>query len=154
MDLDSFLVALYVLVDDWWQDHHRRPMRRPGRPALLSDSEVLTLAILAQWPRWRSERDFWRFADVYLRGYFPNLLSQSQLNRRIRTLVPEVKALQRNLAESLAKPSEVHHIFDTTMIPAVIRVRACQKGLFAGQAAVGRCVSKIVRRSLSALLCG
>ena len=39
------------------------------RPALLSDPEVLTLAILAQWPRFRSERDFWRFAQAHLRPY-------------------------------------------------------------------------------------
>lgn len=31
---------------------------------------------------------------------------------------------------------------DTTLIPAMVRVRACRKGLFAGQAAFGRCVSK------------
>jgi hypothetical protein len=50
MDLDSFLVSLYVLVDDWWQEHHPSSVRKkkPGRPALLTDPEVLTLAILAQ----------------------------------------------------------------------------------------------------------
>ena len=64
MDLDSFLVSLYVLVDDWWQEHHPySPRKKPGRPALLSDPEVITLAIFAQWPRFRSERDFWRFAE-------------------------------------------------------------------------------------------
>ena len=63
MDLDSFLVSLYVLVDDRWQhDHGGRTPRRTGRPVRLSDPEVLTLAILSQWPRFRSERDFWRFA--------------------------------------------------------------------------------------------
>jgi len=31
---------------------------------------------------------------------------------------------------------------DTTLIPAVVRVRACRKGWFAGQAAFSRCVSK------------
>lgn len=142
MDLETFLVSLYAMVDEWWKRLHPRPLRRTGRPPSLSEVEVLTLAILAQWPRWRSERDFWRFADLYLRGYFPNLLSQSQLNRRIRALEPEVRALQRNLAESLAKPSEVYHVLDTTLIPAVVRVRACRKGLFAGQAAFGRSVSK------------
>jgi len=60
---------------------------------LLSDAEVLTLAILSQWPRWRSERDFFRFADAHLREYFPNLLSHGQLNRRIRA---------RNTAQSPA----------------------------------------------------
>src|SRR5829696_7274674 len=72
MDLDSFLVSLYVLVDDWWRaSRYSSTPPRPGRPALLTDSEVLTLAILAQWPRFRSERDFWRFADAHLRCYFP-----------------------------------------------------------------------------------
>ena len=62
MDLDSFLVSLYVLVDDWWKLDHASQPPKTGRPALLSDPEVITLAILAQWPRFRSERDFWRFA--------------------------------------------------------------------------------------------
>ena len=79
MDLDSFLVSLYVQIDDWWKANHPSATRRPGRPALLSDPEVLTLAILAQWPRFRSERDFWRFAWAHLRPYFPMLCSQGQL---------------------------------------------------------------------------
>jgi hypothetical protein len=79
MDLDSFLVSLYVLVDDWWKLEHASRPPKTGRPALLSDPEVITLAILAQWPRFRSERDFWRFASSHLRSYFPSLCSQSQL---------------------------------------------------------------------------
>jgi hypothetical protein len=79
VDLDSFLVSLYVQIDDWWKADHPSATRRPGRPALLSDPEVLTLAILAQWPRFRSERDFWRFAWAHLRPYFPMLCSQGQL---------------------------------------------------------------------------
>src|ERR687886_2087151 len=142
LDLDSFLVSLYVLVDDWWQGRHQPAARRRGRPALLTESEILTLAVLAQWPRWRSERDFWRFASAHLRTYFPDLLSQSQLNRRIRDLEPEVRILQRELAQMLLDPSSVYHVLDTTLIPALVRVRACRKGLFWGQAAFGRCVSK------------
>src|SRR5215217_7969560 len=49
--------------------------RKPGRPALLSESEVLTLAILAQWPPFRSERDFWRFATSHLRHLQPRMRS-------------------------------------------------------------------------------
>ena len=136
------LVSLFVLVDDWWESVHPPSARKPGRPPSLSDPKALTLAILAQWPRWRSERDFFRFADAHLRGYFPNLLSHGQLNRRIRALEPELKAFQWDLAATLADGSEVYHVLDTTLIPAIVRVRACCKGLFAGQAAFGRCVSK------------
>jgi hypothetical protein len=62
VDLETMLVSLYVLVDDWWHEKQPPCPRGPGRPPSLSASEVLTLAILAQWPRFRSERDFFRFA--------------------------------------------------------------------------------------------
>jgi hypothetical protein len=34
-------------VEDWWQEHHPSSVRKkkPGRPALLSDPVVITLAI-------------------------------------------------------------------------------------------------------------
>jgi hypothetical protein len=143
MDLETFLISLFVLIDDWVSDvRPREPKQRPGRPTLLSDGEVLTLAILCQWQRFRSERDFWRFADAHLRGYFPDLLSQSQLNRRIRAAEAELRSLQRDLAQTLADPSAVYRVMDTTLVPAVVRVRACRMGLFAGQASFGRSVSK------------
>ena len=143
MDLDSFLVSLYVQIDDWWKlNRSLEPPTKTGRPALLSDPEVLTLAILAQWPRFRSERDFWRFAWAHLRSYFPTLCSQSQLNRRIRALEPELRALQRAFARELAEPSALYRVLDTTLVAAMVRVRASRKGLFCGQASFGRSASK------------
>ena len=142
MDLETFLVSLYVLIDDWWRADRPPTARKPGRPPRLTDSEVLTLAVLAQWPRFRSERDFWRFAHAHLRNYFPNLCSQSQFNRRVRSLALELRVFQRDLARTLAKSSAAYRILDTTLIPAIVRVRACRKGSFAGQASFGRNVSK------------
>jgi hypothetical protein len=132
MDLDSFLVSLYVLVDDWWKLDHASQPPKTGRPALLSNPEVLTLAILAQWPRFRSERDFWRFTQANLRSYFPTLLSQSQLNRRVRALEPEMLALQHAFARELVEPSAAFRVMDTTLVPAIVRVRTSRKGLFCG----------------------
>ena len=142
MDLDSFLVSLYVLVDDWWKLEYSSEPPRAGRPALLSDPEVITLAILAQWPRFRSERDFWRFASSHLRPYFPKLCTQGQLNRRIRALEPEMRLLQLAFAEDLTEPSALYRVMDTTLVPAIVRVRASRKGLFCGQASFGRSASK------------
>jgi len=143
MDLDSFLVSLYVLVDEWWRERHPPSARnKPGRPALLCESEVITLAILSQWPRFRSERDFWRFASAHLRSYFPKLCTQGQFNRRVRALEPELRALQRAFAGQIAEPSAVYRVLDTTLVPAMVRVRASRKGLFCGQASFGRSASK------------
>lgn len=116
---------------------------RPSRPPERERGPYpLTLAILAQWPRFRSERDFWRFASSHLRPYFPRLCSQSQLNRRVRALEPELRLLQRAFAEELSEPSALYRVMDTTLIPAIVRVRASRKGLFCGQATFGRSASK------------
>ena len=53
-----------------------------------------------------------------------------------------MRSLQLHLAEALAEQSAAYHVLDTTLVPAVVRVRACRKGLFAGQATFGRCASK------------
>ncbi len=142
MDLDSLLVSLYVLAENWWKATRSADNPGAGRPSLISEPEILTLAILAQWPRFRSERDFHRFANAHLREYFPTLPSQSQFNRRVRALEGEMGALSAHLAGTLAEEGAVYHVLDATLIPAVVRVRACRKGLFAGQATFGRCASK------------
>jgi hypothetical protein len=144
VDLDALLVELYVMVDDWV---HTQPDLIPtpgcaGRPVQLSTSEVLTLAIVQHWPRWRSERDFCRYADRHLRSYFPGLLCQSHLNRRIRAVEPVLIRLQRALANDLTDPNAAFRLIDTTLIPAKERVRAARSGWFAGEAAFGRCASK------------
>ncbi len=52
-------------------------------------------------------------------------------------------SLQRAFARELAEPSAVYRVLDTTLVPAMVRVRACRKGLFAGQAtSFGRSASK------------
>jgi len=143
LDLGSVVGSLCVLIDDWSRGRHTLCIpNKPGRPVLLCESEVLTLAILSQWPRFRSGRDFWRFASSHLRPYFPTLCTQGQLNRRIRALHPELRELQRDFAQDLAQPSAVYRVMDTTLVPAMVRVRASRKGLFLGQASFRRSASK------------
>src|SRR5215211_7178448 len=99
MDLDSFLVSLYVLTENWWKATHAPADARVGRPSLISDPEILTLAILAQWPRFRSERDFHRFAEAHLREYSPRSPPKASSTagrglwrprrRRSRSILPE-----------------------------------------------------------------
>jgi hypothetical protein len=62
--------------------------------------------------------------------------------RRIRTLHPELRLLQLAFAEDLAQPSAVYRVMDTTLVPAMVRVRASGKGLFCAQASFGRSASK------------
>ena len=59
-----------------------------------------------------------------------------------RSLEPELRALQKALAGDLCDSSAIYRVLDTTLIPAIVRVRASRKGLFCGQATFGRSASK------------
>ena len=50
--------------------------------------------------------------------------------------------MQRAFVGELCEPSAVYRVLDTTLIPAMVRVRASRKGLFVGQATFGRSASK------------
>jgi hypothetical protein len=72
---------------------------------------------------------------------FP-LFAEPTQGRRIRALEPELRLLQLAFARELAEPSAVYRVMDTTLVPAIVRVRASRKGLFCGQATFGRSASK------------
>ena len=58
---DTFLLTLYVTVDDFCKVH-RAPRYHPGPRSGLCESEVVTLCIYGQWRQFRSERAFYRYA--------------------------------------------------------------------------------------------
>jgi len=137
IDLDTFLVALYTIVDDLYQQP-AAPVKpvRPGPPPTVSDSEVLTLALCAQW--WgRSERAFLRYARTYWRGYFPRLLSQSAYNRRCRDLAGVLVALVPVVAQELRAATAAYEVIDTVAVPLLRRCRGCRGRLFGDAAALG-----------------
>jgi len=102
MDEDTFLTAVYCIMDDACQTHcaAHKP-RRPGVKPRMSDSEALTLALLAQWHPSRQETAVLRFAHRHWRGYFPRLLSQSASNRRCRDLWGTLAVVSAHLADQI-----------------------------------------------------
>lgn len=142
LDLDTFLTAVYVTVDDLYlaQLAPGKPVRR-GKKAELSDSEVLTLAILAQWQGRRSERAFLRYAVAHWRGYFPRLLSQGAFNRRARDLGGVLCRLgpliAARLAAALPEPPR-YQAFDGVPVPLMRRCRGDRPKCFDAEAAIGR----------------
>ena len=138
IDLDTFLVALYTIVDDLYQQ--RPGLRRPGRPGArptVADSEILTLALCAQW--WgRSERAFLRYARAHWRAYFPRFLSQSAYNRRCRALAEQLVALVPLVARDLRAAGATYEVMDTVAVPLLRRCRGQHQRLFGAIAAIGR----------------
>jgi hypothetical protein len=140
IDLPTFLTTVYCITDDLYQQHyaHLKP-KRPGKKPDLSDSEVLTLTILAQWQTSRSERAFGEYAATHWRSYFPRLLSQSQFNRRSRDLVGVLSALGPAIAWELTRllGTPAYEVLDGVPVPLMRRCRGDRHRCFRDEAAVG-----------------
>lgn len=138
VEIDTFLVALYTVVDDLYQATAaaHKPVRR-GAPAMMSDSEVLTLCILGQW-RGNSERDLLRYAAQHWRSYFPCLLDQSAFNRRARDLAGVLTALVPAVAQALGAALAPYEVLDGVPVPLARRGRGQHHRLFAEEAGIGR----------------
>jgi len=91
-DLEALVVAAYVFADEY-----PVPARR-GRPAQISDAELVALAVCQAAMGIPSDRQFLGLVGRVLPGWFPHLPSQSQYNRRLRALVELISAVQLRLA--------------------------------------------------------
>src|SRR5438067_8482347 len=94
-DLEALVVAAYVFADEY-------PVpARPGRPALISDAELVALAVAQAAIGISSDRQFLGLVGRVLPGWFPHLPDQSQYNRRLRALVELISSVQQQLARWL-----------------------------------------------------
>jgi hypothetical protein len=141
LDLDTFLVAVYCLLDDLYQAEiaGARPGAR-GFRAAMSDSEVLTVLVLGQWQRSRSEREFLAYVQAHWRAYFPRQLSQSAFNRRARHLGGVLAYLGPRVRQQVAErlgPS-AYEVLDGMPVPLLRRCRGQRHRLFGAEAGIGR----------------
>jgi len=116
VNVDTFLTALYVMVDDFFCQSHP-PKRHPGPDASLSGSEVITLAIFARWSRFTSERDFYRYAESHLREAFPTLPDRSQFNRLVRFYTGLIEEMALHLAKVLEVGECPYEALDSSAMP-------------------------------------
>ncbi len=120
MDLDTFLTTLYVVIDDWYKrDMAHQIKRHAGAELQMSDSEVLTVAVAAQWQigvPWKSERGVVRYMLCHGKKWFPTMLKRSQFNQRVRDLWAVLVRLQQVLADLLIC-DDLYEVVDCTPLP-------------------------------------
>jgi len=126
LDTDTFLTAVYTVLDDLYQAHYA-PLRAhtPGQRPTLSDSEVLTLLVAQHWFQ-LSERALLRRLRTVWAALFPTPLSQSAFNRRGRGLSGVLAALVPRLAQGLGAQDAAYQILDGTPLPLVHCCRAAR----------------------------
>lgn len=136
IDTDTFVTALYVIVDDICNSQATTTRSTPGPDPQLSTSELVTLAMFAQFRRFASERDFYRFADRNLRAAFPGLPDRSRYNRLSRALAGRISAVAITLAEMLGGNRGIYQAVDATAAP-IRDAHRRGNGWFCGVADIG-----------------
>jgi len=78
-DLDTLLIGLYVKIDD-----EIGGTRWMGRPPLLSDSELVCLAVAQALLGYHSEARWLRYARKHLSDLFPHRPQRAGYNTHLR----------------------------------------------------------------------
>ncbi len=144
MDFDTFLVGLYLMVDEWLQREGQRYLRPVGgAPPRLSDAEMLTLMLAHQLSqgKWR-ERRWLRFVWRNYLPWFPDLTTQSAYNRRARNLTGVLNALRIQLVREVSTQLAPEGVTDGTPIHVRHWRRHGSHHLALPQADLGYCASK------------
>lgn len=135
-DLDTLLIALYVLADEVLP---RRPRAR--RHPKITDAELVCLAVAQILLDIPSERHFLRFAMTRLGHLFPYLPKQPGYNKRMRALAPQIVRLLNAVAYASPSWCDQIRLLDSTPVPCGASRETVKRSDFAGQAAYGYCTS-------------
>ena len=143
IDVETLMIIVFVLVDDWYQLEGKAfKSKVPGAKATMSDSEILTLALMMDYLPFPGESQFMGFIRANYHSWFPDLLDRSQFNRRLRKLGPILEFLRRKWVEQLGGLNAVSMLIDTKPIPVMGYRRSKKHSDFEGSADYGYCAAR------------
>jgi len=113
---------------------------RPGPQGLITDQELIALAVAQAVTGLASDRQFLGMVARLLPGWFSHLPEQTQFNRRLRRLRPQFTRVQLMVAELIAEGQV--RLVDGTLISCANYPGCAKRSDFAPDAAFGYCPSK------------
>jgi hypothetical protein len=135
-NLETLLTALYVKIDD-----ELGGPRWTGRPPVLTDSELVCVAVAQALLGFASEAHWLRYARKHLSILFPYLPQQSGYNKRLRAALGLVKRAIRMIAKSSDLWLDDCWIVDSTPVPCGMSRPTVKRSELAGWAGYGYCAS-------------
>ena len=134
ISIEELLLVIYVIVDDWYQIEGQLILQgKPGKKPEFSDSEMMTLMLAQDYIPYPGENQYVGYIKANYPGLFPDLITQSQYNRRARNLRLLVERMRQYWLKELGLLTQTDLLLDTKPIPVMS---------FAGSADYGHCVSR------------
>lgn len=131
--LETLVIAAYVFAESL-------PIPRPGPAGETTDTELIALSVAQAAMGISSDRQFLGLIGKVLPGWFPVLSGQSQYNRRLRRLTPQITTVQLMVAELVCEGRV--RLADGTLISCANYPGCASRSHFAGDASYGYSPSK------------
>jgi hypothetical protein len=137
MDLSTFIVAVFCLIDDQLNNLGR--LRERGPAPTLCDSEVLTIEIVGEFLGIDEDTELFAYFRRHYAHYFPNLrcVHRTTFARQAANLWKVKERLWQELL-LLAPHDPAFAICDSMPLPACLFARAYRCERFRGEAAFGK----------------
>jgi hypothetical protein len=143
ISISELLLVIYVIVDDWYLLEGQSILQgKPGRKPVFTDSEMITLMLAQDYIPYPGENQYIGYLKANYPDLFPELITQSQYNRRARNLRLLVEAMRRYWLKELGMLTHTDLLLDTKPIPVMGYRRSKKHSNFAGSADYGHCASR------------
>lgn len=135
MDITTYLICVYCLIDDWMNG---KKLRQRGPRPRLSDSEVLTIEVVGEFLGIDTDQGLYTFFRRFFGDWFPALgqINRTTFVRQAANLWVVKEQLFAYLSQQVAHDPLIS-IVDSFPMPVCRFARANRCRLFAGQAAFG-----------------
>lgn len=116
-DFDDFCTWVYVIVDDIWQQI--TPLfKRPGPMPEVSDSELITMALVGECRGWHQETELISNWHEH-RDLFPRIPERSRFNRRRRNLMFAINLIRKTVLQIMDLAQDNQCVIDSLPVPVV-----------------------------------
>ena len=144
LEQDIFIIFVYDLVADLMKSiEQQHKFRRAGFPPKLTDAEVITIEICAEFLKKNTDLDAYKYFRRHYLHFFPNLPHRTNYARQAANLW-QVKAMcQQKITQICGQNSDNLQPIDTMPLPVCAYTRGGRRDKrFPTLADYGHCASK------------
>jgi hypothetical protein len=143
MPLENFIITVFCLVDgEFKKSVGETRLRKRGFDPNLSDSEVITMEIVAEFLGIDTDKGAWKYFSNHWRIWFPKLGSRANFAKHAANLWYSKQCIQKELAKQLGAFSDDLHMADGFPMPVCHFKRAYFSCILEEVASYGYCASK------------
>jgi len=143
MLLEDFIIRIFCLIDETLKNlRGTQKLRQRGFEPNLSDSEIITMQIVAEFLGIDTDKGAWEYFNFHWHDWFPALGSRANYAKHAANVWNITQQVQVQLAHQLGAFSDILHMADGFPMSVCHFKRANGSRIYEGEADYGYCASK------------